>query len=72
VSACAAAGFRAACRTSGAGSRARPLDFPREDMDGPATLAGLHLKAAGRYEPLMRHRPARAVRRAGRMIRGPR
>jgi peptidoglycan/xylan/chitin deacetylase (PgdA/CDA1 family) len=71
VRACAAAGFRAACRTSGNGARERPLDFPREDMDGPATLAGLRLKAAGRYEPLMRHLPARALRRAGRRLRRP-
>jgi peptidoglycan/xylan/chitin deacetylase (PgdA/CDA1 family) len=70
VRACAAAGFRAACRTSGAGSRERPLDYPRQDMDGPASIAGLRLKAAGRYEPLMRHRGARVLRRAGRRLRG--
>ena len=72
VAACAAAAFRAACLTSGTGSRERPLEFPREDMDGPASLTGLRLKAAGRYEPLLAHRPARALRRAGRMLRGPR
>jgi peptidoglycan/xylan/chitin deacetylase (PgdA/CDA1 family) len=69
VRACAAAGFQAACRTSGNGALERPLDFPREDMVGPATVLGLRLKAAGRYEPLMRHRPARALRRAGRLLR---
>jgi peptidoglycan/xylan/chitin deacetylase (PgdA/CDA1 family) len=64
VRACSAAGFLAACRTTGEGSFDSPLDFPREDMTNGATLLGLRLKAAGRYEPLMRHRPARAVRRA--------
>jgi peptidoglycan/xylan/chitin deacetylase (PgdA/CDA1 family) len=69
VQACAAAGFHAACRTSGNGAHERRLDFPREDMDGPATIIGLRLKAAGRYVPLMRYRPARALRRAGRLLR---
>jgi peptidoglycan/xylan/chitin deacetylase (PgdA/CDA1 family) len=64
VAACAAAGFAAAGRTSGQGARDRPLDFPREDMTHRATVLGLRLKAAGRYEPLMRHRPVRALRRA--------
>jgi peptidoglycan/xylan/chitin deacetylase (PgdA/CDA1 family) len=71
VRACGAAGFAAACRTSGFGSRSTPLDYPREDMDGPASLVGLRLKAAGRYEPLMRARAARGVRRAGRQVRRP-
>ena len=71
VQACAAAGFSAACRTSGLGSSSTPLDYPREDMDGPASLLGLRLKAAGRYEPLMRARAARGVRRAGRQVRRP-
>jgi peptidoglycan/xylan/chitin deacetylase (PgdA/CDA1 family) len=71
VRACAEAGFRAACRTSGNGSRSRPLDFPREDMDGPATLLGLRLKAAGRYEPLIRLRPVAVLRRAARRVRRP-
>jgi peptidoglycan/xylan/chitin deacetylase (PgdA/CDA1 family) len=71
VRACEATGFAAACRTSGFGSRSTPLDYPREDMDGPASLPGLGLKAAGRYEPLMRRRAARAVRRAGRLVRRP-
>jgi peptidoglycan/xylan/chitin deacetylase (PgdA/CDA1 family) len=72
VGAVAAAGFRAACLTSGAGARERPLEYPRQDMDGPASLAGLRLKTAGRYEPLLAHRSARALRRAGRMLRGSR
>lgn len=71
VRACAAAGFAAACRTSGFGARSTPLDYPREDMDGPASLLGLRLKSAGRYEPLMRARAARGVRRAGRQVRRP-
>jgi peptidoglycan/xylan/chitin deacetylase (PgdA/CDA1 family) len=69
VRACAAAGFRAACRTSGQGSAGDPLDFPRQDMDGPASLLGLRLKAADRYEPLMRSRVAGAFRRVGRHLR---
>ena len=69
VAACAAAGFRAACRTSGNGSTATPLDYPRENMDGPGTIAGLRLKLAGRYEPLMSHYPARVARRIGRYLR---
>jgi peptidoglycan/xylan/chitin deacetylase (PgdA/CDA1 family) len=69
VRACAEAGFRAACRTSGNGSVSTPLDYPRENMDGPGTIAGLRLKAAGRYEPLMSHYPARVVRRIGRWLR---
>lgn len=72
VRACAAAGFRAACLTSGEGARARSLEFPRQDMPGPSTLTGLRLKAVGRYKPLMRFRPLRAVRRAGGLLRGPR
>jgi peptidoglycan/xylan/chitin deacetylase (PgdA/CDA1 family) len=71
VRACAAAGFSAACRTSGFGSRSTPLDYPREDMDGPASRLGLRLKAAGRYEPMMRARPPRALRRAARRLRRP-
>jgi peptidoglycan/xylan/chitin deacetylase (PgdA/CDA1 family) len=67
VRACAAAGFEAAGRTSGEGSFERPLDFPREDMNSDSTLMGLRLKIAGRYEPLMRHRSVRAVRRLERL-----
>jgi peptidoglycan/xylan/chitin deacetylase (PgdA/CDA1 family) len=69
VRACGAAGFRAACRTSGNGSVSTPLNYPRENMDGPGTITGLRLKIAGRYEPLMSHYPARVVRRIGRWLR---
>jgi peptidoglycan/xylan/chitin deacetylase (PgdA/CDA1 family) len=65
-----AAGLAAACRTSGFGT-GEPLDYPRQDMDGPASLLGLRLKAAGRYEPLMQRKAARAARRAGRLSRRP-
>jgi peptidoglycan/xylan/chitin deacetylase (PgdA/CDA1 family) len=71
VRACAEAGFGAACRTSGFGSRLEPLDYPREDMDGPASLIGLRLKAAGHYEPMMQAHAARGLRRAGRRLRRP-
>jgi peptidoglycan/xylan/chitin deacetylase (PgdA/CDA1 family) len=69
VRACGEAGFRAACRVSAEGSVATPLDYPRENMDGPGTITGLRLKVAGRYEPLMRHYPARVVRRLARWSR---
>jgi peptidoglycan/xylan/chitin deacetylase (PgdA/CDA1 family) len=69
VRACAAAGFRAACRTSAQGSIADPLDFPRQDMDGPASLLGLRLKAADRYEPLVGNRAVGALQRVGRLLR---
>jgi peptidoglycan/xylan/chitin deacetylase (PgdA/CDA1 family) len=69
VRACESAGFRAACRVSAEGSVETPLDYPRENMDGPGTIAGLRLKIAGRYEPLMHHYPARVVRRVGRWLR---
>ncbi len=68
VRACGEAGFRAAGRTTGHGAFDRPLDFPRQDMTDGASLLGLRLKAADRYEPLMRHRPLRAVRRARRTV----
>ncbi len=63
IAACADAGFEAACRTSGNGSWAEPLNLPRQDMDNGCTLVGLRLKRDGRYEPLMRYLPARATRR---------
>jgi peptidoglycan/xylan/chitin deacetylase (PgdA/CDA1 family) len=69
VRACETAGFLAACRTTGEGSFDAPLDLPREDMTNGATLLGLRLKAAGRYEPLMRHRSARMLRRARQAVR---
>jgi peptidoglycan/xylan/chitin deacetylase (PgdA/CDA1 family) len=63
------AGFEAACRANGLGSWSDPWDLPREDMENGAGLLGLRLKRAGRYEPLMRHRPLRAARRVGRGLR---
>lgn len=69
LAACADAGFAAACRTSGNGSWDEPLNLPRQDMGNGCTLIGLRLKRDGRYEPLMRSRAARAVRRVGRHIR---
>lgn len=64
------AGFRAACRTSGNGAWSDPLNLPRQDMDNPGTMLGLRLKRDDRYEPLMRARTARAVRRAVRLAKG--
>jgi peptidoglycan/xylan/chitin deacetylase (PgdA/CDA1 family) len=69
IAACAAAGFDAAGRTSGAGSWAAPLDLPRQDMDNGCTLWSLRLKRADRYEPLMRFRAGRGARRLVRLSR---
>jgi peptidoglycan/xylan/chitin deacetylase (PgdA/CDA1 family) len=69
IAACAAAGFEAACRTSGAGSWAAPLNLPRQDMDNGCTLWSLRLKRADRYEPLMRFRAGRGARRLVRLSR---
>lgn len=61
--ACRDAGFRAACVATGRGDWSDPYLLPRQDMENGSTLLGLRLKRAGRYEPLMRFRPARAARR---------
>ena len=55
---------RPARSTSRSTTRARTWTAPRR-------CVGLRLKAAGRYEPLMGHRPGRALRRAGRLTRRP-
>lgn len=67
--ACREAGYRAACRSTGSGSWSDPFDLPRQDMENGAGLLGLRLKRHGRYEPVMRLRPARAVRRVVRGMR---
>ena len=59
LAACAGAGYRAACRTSGNGSWEEPLNMPRQDMDNGATLVGLRLKRNDRYEPLVSTRVGR-------------
>jgi peptidoglycan/xylan/chitin deacetylase (PgdA/CDA1 family) len=69
IAACRAAGYRAACRASGAGSWDTPHALPRQDMDNRCSLLGLRLKRDDRYEPLMRFRPARAARRLARRVR---
>ena len=68
--ACASAGFRAACRTSGRGSWDDPFGLPRQDMDNRCTAAGFALKRRGWYEPLVATPPGRLVRRAVRATRG--
>jgi peptidoglycan/xylan/chitin deacetylase (PgdA/CDA1 family) len=68
VAGCRAAGFRAACRTSGQGSWDDPWNLPRQDMGPGATRIGLRLKRDDLYEPLMTHRAARAVRRVVRIL----
>lgn len=63
VAACRRAGYVAACRGPG-GSWKKPFEHPREHMQYGGGLLGLRLKRRGRYEPLMDHLPAKAVRRA--------
>jgi peptidoglycan/xylan/chitin deacetylase (PgdA/CDA1 family) len=62
------AGFRAACVAVGRGTWADPYLLPRQDMENGSSLLGLRLKRDARYEPLMRLAPARAVRRARRVV----
>jgi len=57
-----AAGFVAACRTSGEGNWSDPLDIPRQDMTNTATMLGLRLKRDERYERLVSRHPFRAAR----------
>jgi peptidoglycan/xylan/chitin deacetylase (PgdA/CDA1 family) len=59
-----AAGVRAACRVAAQGSWDVPLDLPRQDTNTKSAI-GLWLKRDDRYERVMRHRPAKAVRRLG-------
>lgn len=60
-----AAGIRAACRVRAEGSWDDPLNLPRQDTNRKSAL-GFWLKRDDRYEPLMRHVPAKAARRIGR------
>jgi peptidoglycan/xylan/chitin deacetylase (PgdA/CDA1 family) len=69
VAACRAAGYLAACRTSGKGSWSEPHNLPRQDMDNGCTLLGLRLKRDDRYEPLMRWRAGRLAPRLIRAVR---
>lgn len=64
IRATGAAGVRAACRVRGEGSWGEPLNLPRQDTNTKSWL-GFWLKREDRYESVMRHRPARAVRRLG-------
>jgi len=64
IRAAGAAGVRAACRVAAEGSFDEPLNLPRQDTNTKSAL-GLWLKRDDRYESLMRHRPAKAVRRLG-------
>jgi peptidoglycan/xylan/chitin deacetylase (PgdA/CDA1 family) len=67
--ACREAGFAAACRTLGAGSWDDLHDLPRQAMENRSTLLGLRLKRNDRYQPLMRFRVARGLRRLSRRSR---
>ena len=63
-----AAGFVAACRTSGQGDWSDPLDIPRQDMTNASTMLGLRLKRDDRYESLIKRLPFRAARSARRRL----
>jgi peptidoglycan/xylan/chitin deacetylase (PgdA/CDA1 family) len=58
------AGVRAACRVAAEGHWDEPLNLPRQDTNTKSAL-GLWLKRDDRYERLMRHKPAKLVRRLG-------
>lgn len=64
IRAAGVAGVRAACRVAGVGSWDNVLNLPRQDTNTKSWI-GLRLKRDDRYEPLMRHRPAKALRRLG-------
>jgi peptidoglycan/xylan/chitin deacetylase (PgdA/CDA1 family) len=64
-----AAGFRAAFRTLGEGTWDDLFDLPRQAMENRASVLGLRLKRRGRYEPIMRRRAARGMRRLSRRAR---
>jgi peptidoglycan/xylan/chitin deacetylase (PgdA/CDA1 family) len=57
-------GVTVACRALGLGRWDDPHDLPRQDMGNRSSTLGLRLKRENRYMPLMRLRPARALRRA--------
>lgn len=62
----AAAGFTAACRTSGEGDWSDPFDLPRQAMGNGSSLLGMRLKRADRYEAVLRMPGAARVRRVSR------
>ncbi|MCU1372559.1 MAG: hypothetical protein JWO77_3753 [Ilumatobacteraceae bacterium] len=62
----AAAGFTAACRTSGQGSWSDPFDLPRQAMGNGSSLLGLRLKRADQYEAVLRWPGAARLRRVSR------
>lgn len=62
----AAAGFSAACRTSGEGDWADPFDLPRQAMGNGSSALGLRLKRADRYETVLRWPGAARARRVSR------
>ena len=69
MAACEAAGYRAACRSSGLGSWAEPFNLPRQAMGNRASTLGLRLKRDARYERLVHTVPGRLARRAVRATR---
>ena len=69
MSACAAAGYRAACRSGGVGSWRDPFNLPRQSMGNHASMFGLWLKRDNRYEPFVHTFTGRALRRSVRLAR---
>jgi peptidoglycan/xylan/chitin deacetylase (PgdA/CDA1 family) len=59
--ACRAAGFHAACLTSGVGEWSDPFTLPREGMINGTSQLGLWLRRDRRYERLVRRRGVRRV-----------
>ena len=69
MSACAAAGYRAACRAHGQGAWTEPFNLPRQAMVNGSSRLGLWLKRDDRYEPLMQTAVGRVARRVARLAR---
>jgi peptidoglycan/xylan/chitin deacetylase (PgdA/CDA1 family) len=69
IDACERAGYQAAYCAEGAGSWITPFSLPRHGMTYGGGMIGLRLKRHGAYEPLLRHWPAKALRRSVRRAR---
>lgn len=67
--ACRAAGFEAACTTSGGNRWDDPFALPRQDMSSHQTSIGFWLKKNDLYERVVATLPGRAVRRLSRQVR---
>lgn len=68
VEAVRAAGHRAAATTTGEGSWDDPLRLPRQNATRGMSITGLRLRLYDRYEPIMRIRAGRGLRRVTKAI----